>query len=195
MEVELRQIDGNWDLGFVLHKHVLSSVHIGDGPTGRPQFDTVRSEPGEALFQLKYRQDFSRVAPLAAQLHTSIIPNFERVSFIVPMPASNVRARQPVHEIARELGRLMGIPVFGNILMKGAAPQGSPQLKNLSTKEEKVAALVGRFSLNDEIQNEGRWNALLVDDLYDSGASMEAACAVLRGYSKINCLYTAALTW
>lgn len=195
MDVHLREITGNWDRGFVLHKHVLSSVYIGDGPSGRPQFDTTRSEPGEALFQLKYRHDFTKVPLLAAQLHASVMPLLEKVGFIVPMPASTARARQPVHEIARELGRLMSVPVFENILVKSATPQGSPQSKNLRSKEEKLAALAGRFSVNDAIGNQGRWNALLVDDLYDSGASMEAACGALRAYGKIDRLYVAALTW
>jgi predicted amidophosphoribosyltransferase len=160
VDVKLREIVGNWDRGFVLHKHVLSSVYVGDGPNGRPQFDTTRSEPGEALFQLKYRQDFTKAPLLAVQLHASVAPLLEQVSFIVPMPASTARPRQPVHEIARELGRLMNIPVFENILVKNAAPEGSPQLKNLNSKEEKLAALAGRFSLNEAITNQGRWNAL-----------------------------------
>ena len=64
-----------------------------------------------------------------------------------------MRARQPVNEIAKELGKLTGIPVFENIIVKSGAAQGGPQLKDLSGKEEKAAALAGRFSINDEIKN------------------------------------------
>jgi hypothetical protein len=38
-------------------------------------------------------------------------------------------------------------------------------------------------------------HALLLDDLFDTGASMEAASAKLKTYSKINNVYAVALTW
>jgi predicted amidophosphoribosyltransferase len=114
---------------------------------------------------------------------------------MIPMPASTVRAKQPVDEIAKELGRLTGIPVFPNIVAKSPAPHGSQQLKNLKTKAEKVAALEGRFTINPEITNDGCWNALMLDDLFDTGATMEAVCAALRTYPKINQVFAATVTW
>ncbi|WP_454743956.1 hypothetical protein [Cupriavidus necator] len=53
MKTNLKQIFGNWDLGYALDKHTLRSTYIGDNEYGHPQFNTERSEPGEALFQLK----------------------------------------------------------------------------------------------------------------------------------------------
>lgn len=38
-------------------------------------------------------------------------------------------------------------------------------------------------------------DALVLDDLFDSGASMKAACSVLRTYAKIDKIFVAALTW
>jgi predicted amidophosphoribosyltransferase len=100
-----------------------------------------------------------------------------------------------VNEIAGELGRLLNVPVFDDLIAKLAGAAGGQQLKDLATKEEKIAALQGRLMLNQSIANEGCWNALLVDDLFHTGATMEAACAVLRPYSKIGHIYVAALTW
>jgi predicted amidophosphoribosyltransferase len=111
------------------------------------------------------------------------------------MPASNARQRQPVNEIARELGKLAGVSVFKDIVVKAPTAAGDPQLKDMDSKEDKVAALDGRFTIRDSITNLGRWNVLPVDDLFDTGASMEAACAVLRTYPKIARVYVAALTW
>ncbi|EBK2138135.1 ComF family protein, partial [Salmonella enterica subsp. enterica serovar Enteritidis] len=68
-------------------------------------------------------------------------------------------------------------------------------LKNLNTKEEKIAAIANSFSVNDTIDNNGSWNVLIIDDLYHTGASMEAACAVLNDYTKVKNIYVAALTW
>ncbi len=195
MEVQLKKLEGSWDLGYALHKHTLSSVYLGDDEYGHPRFDTTRSEPGESLYQLKYRGDWDQVKPLAAQVKTSLLPLFGKIGLIIPMPASTVRARQPVNEIAIELGRLTDTPVFDNIIVKAPAPQGRPQLKNLHGREEKDAALQGRFSINPAITNEGCWNALLLDDLFDTGATMDAVSKTLRTYKKINQVYAASLTW
>ncbi|EPD0133479.1 ComF family protein, partial [Enterobacter hormaechei] len=116
----------------------------------------------------------------------------EKVGFILPMAASNVRARQPVTEIAQALANLAGVPCSDNLLLK--AP-GGVSLKNLHTKEEKVEAIGNSFSVNPIITNQGQWNVLVIDDLYHTGASMEAACAALSGYNKISNIYVAALTW
>lgn len=61
MEVQLKKLEGSWDLGYALHKHTLSSVYLGDDEYGHPRFDTTRSEPGESLYQLKYRGDWDQV--------------------------------------------------------------------------------------------------------------------------------------
>ncbi|EFI53356.1 MULTISPECIES: ComF family protein [Afipia] len=195
MQVQLKKLEGRWDLGYALHKHTLSSVYLGDDEYGHPRFDTTRSEPGECLYQLKYRGDWDQVKPLAAQVKTSLLPLFGKIGLIIPMPASTARARQPVNEIATELGRLTDTPVFDSIIVKAPAPQGSPQLKNLHSREEKEAALQGRFSINPAITNEGCWNALLLDDLFDTGATMDAVSKTLRTYKKINQVYAASLTW
>lgn len=195
MEVNVRKLEGSWDLGYALHKHTLSSVRIGDNEWGRPRFDTTRSEPGEALYKLKYQNDWNQVEPLAAQVLTTLLPLFGKIDLIVPMPASTTRARQPVNELANALGRLTRIPVIVEMVVKAPAPPGSTPLKNMSTREEKDAALAGRFSINQCIANEGHWNALLLDDLFDTGATMDAVCRALRTYRKINDIYAAAITW
>lgn len=73
MEVNVHRANGNWDLGYSLDKHVLSSTYIGDNQWGHPEFATKRSEIGEALFQLKYRSDFKQVTTIANQLSTSVV--------------------------------------------------------------------------------------------------------------------------
>ncbi len=195
MEVHVKKLEGSWDLGYALHKHTLSSVYIGDDEWGHARFSNTRSEPGEALYQLKYRSDWNQVEPLAAQVQTTLLPLFGEIGLIVPMPASTVRARQPVNELANALSRLTGIPVFDQMVVKTPAPPGSTPLKNMHTRAEKDAALAGRFSINQCITNVGQWNALLLDDLFDTGATMNAVCQALRPYRKIKGIYAAAITW
>ena len=108
MEVSLHELLGNWDKGFALHKHTLSSVFTGNNEYGHPTFDATRSEPGEALFQLKYRSDYNQVDPLAQAILDHIIPRIGGFGMVIPMPATKQRARQPVHEITEKLSKLTG---------------------------------------------------------------------------------------
>jgi len=192
MKVSLRQVQGPWDAGWVLDKHTLSSQYIGDDAYGHARFETTRTEVGEATYQLKYRQDWSQVQPLAQAIADHIFPKLADVGFILPMPASSARPRQPVAEVATTLGQIVGKPVFLDTLRKAG---NGKSLKDLNTKEEKIDAIGDGITVNNEITNEGSWNVLVVDDLYHTGASMEAACRVLRTYSKVKKIYFSALTW
>lgn len=66
MKVNIKQLKGVWMLGYSLDKHTTSSTFIGHNEYGHKQFNTVRPEISEALFQLKYRDDYSKV-PLIAK--------------------------------------------------------------------------------------------------------------------------------
>ncbi|MCH2488501.1 MAG: ComF family protein, partial [Erythrobacter sp.] len=116
MEVNLKPIYGPWADGYVLDKHTLKSVHIGDNEQGYPQFDTTRSEAGEALYQLKYANDYSQAKPLAQAINEHILPHFPKIGLIVPVPPSTKRTRQPVQEIANELAKMIGVEVFTDIV-------------------------------------------------------------------------------
>jgi len=192
MKVQVKEIHGNWELGYALAKHVLNSVYTGDNQYGHPTFDNTRSEPGEALYQMKYHGKQDQVGPLAAQIVESIYPLFEGVGLIVPMPASKSRPWQPVSALADEIGRLVGLNVFHKILKK--TPTGKA-VKDLGSKADRAEVLKGSITLHDEIQGKGPWNVMLIDDRYDTGASVEAACAVLRSYGKIGKIYVATATW
>jgi len=190
VEVNVRQIYGGWDLGYSLDKHTISSTPIGPNEWGHMQFDTIRPEAGEALFQLKYRSDFTQVIVIASQMYQSLSEYFSSANLIIPMPASRQRSRQPVIEIARELSRLMNIPCYVGLLLKETV---TPPMKDIATIEEKVQTLMDAFSINDQL-GEGLYDVLIVDDLYDTGSSLEAATNVLRQYSKIRNIYVSTVT-
>ena len=190
MKVNVRQIHGGWDLGYSLDKHTISSTPIGPNEWGHMQFDTIRPEAGEALFQLKYRSDSSQVNIIASQMYNSLYRYFSSANLIIPMPASKQRQRQPVTEIAKELSQLMSIPCYEGLLIKKNA---TPPMKDIPNIEEKIQTLMDAFDINDQL-NEGRYDVLIVDDLYDTGSSLEAATNVLRQYGKIQNIYVSTVT-
>ena len=111
------------------------------------------------------------------------------------MPPSDLtRSRQPVVELAKKLGKQMEIGCASNGLTKDKLE--SP-LKNADSKAEKLALLEGKFSTHEALSNEnnGPLNILLLDDLFDSGASMEEASKALKSCCAIKNVYVVALTW
>lgn len=143
MQVNLKMLQGRFERGYALDKHSLYSLPTGYNAAGHIQWHTQRTEVGEALYQLKYRQQQRYVLPLA-------------------------------------------------LLSKA---KGAALLKDLRTRAEKDAVLTDTLILNRLIHGEGRWDTLLLDDLYDSGASVDAACDALRAYEKIGDIFVATLTW
>lgn len=190
MDVNIEQIYGVWTLGYSLDKHTTSSTPIGLNEYGHMQFDTVRPEAGEALYQLKYRSDFSQVSRIAQQMNVSLGKFFSSCGVVIPMPASKIRTRQPVTEIARELALLMGIPCCENLLVKTIATSA---MKDIATKEDKMSVLIKSFAVNDVLTS-GLHDILLVDDLFDTGSSLEVATNALKSYSKIRNVYVATVT-
>ncbi len=65
LNVSLRPIDGPWDGGWVLDKHIVSSKYLGEDERGNSLYDTTRTEVGQATFQLKYRSDWEQAKGLA----------------------------------------------------------------------------------------------------------------------------------
>lgn len=191
MNVNVMKITGNWDLGYVLDWHVESSEFLGHNEFGRAEFDTKRTEIGEALFQLKYRDDTSKIEPLADAMVQNVKSEFQSASFVVPIPPSKSRGTQPAVELARKVAEKMKLPFFENILLKKGT---TPQMKDIGSKEERVKALMGCFYVNNGIQNSGSWDVIVIDDLYSSGASLSAATHVLRTYQKVSKIFVAAFS-
>ena len=194
MKINVNEISGCWDLGYSLDKHSIKSEFAGHNESGHPIYNTTRSEAGEALYQLKYMENFEYSTYIAEEIFNSIVrPFFKTVKMIIPMPPSKSRERQPVFEICSDLSKIMSVNFFTNILLKKPEMSGV-QIKDIEDKEEKQKLLENIFYIDDRIKNKGCWDALVIDDIFSSGASMEAACSTLRKYSKINNIYVATVT-
>jgi predicted amidophosphoribosyltransferase len=190
MNVDVKPIIGNWDLGYSLDKHTIKSTHIGYWASGKKRWDTERPEAGEALFQLKYRSDYSKIPLIANQMFISFGSFFPDTDFIVPIPSSTERQIQPVTEIAKSLANMMGIVCIENLLIK---IKQTPKMKDGESKSEKSTALSNAFSVQDIFGN-GSYNVLIIDDIFDTGATLEEVTKELRKYHKIGKIYVATVT-
>jgi predicted amidophosphoribosyltransferase len=177
-EIHPREITGRWVRGIALDVHTVSSSYAGVNEFGRDVFDTVRSELGELLVRLKYRGDQTAATEIIATAVQYLRPNLGKFDRIIPVPPSAERAVQPVLLLANGIGEALGVPVIDCI----TTTRPATQLKNITDPNQRREALDGLYDV-DPAHTEGG-NILLFDDLFRSGATMNAITDVLLGKGK-----------
>lgn len=95
---------------------------------------------------------------------------------IVPVPPSKTRPKQPVTEIARAISEITNIPINEALLTKC---MNTAQMKDVSSPAEKVIALEAALMVNSSRVCDGG-PILLVDDLFDTGSSLNACANKIR---------------
>jgi competence protein ComFC len=169
-----KEIKGAWDVGFVLDVHTISSTMIGYNEFGYPEFDTQRSPLGELVYRLKYKNDNKALDAISETIATFVIDQESVIDAIVPMPPSKSRAWQPVMEIASQLTRLLNIALDATSLRKTKV---TAQMKDIGDFSERAAVLREAFSAAPALAGK---RILLIDDLFQSGATMNVAADTLK---------------
>jgi competence protein ComFC len=168
------ELEGNWTRGRAYDVHTLSSTYLGPDEFGHDRYENTRSEMGELVYQLKYRQDKSTLPAIVKLLDK--IKGIEGFDHIIPIPPTDQsRPFQPVKEIALALGEHRGVEALTDCLSKAV---GGPQLKNVTDPEEREKLLSESMSIKGASKIGGK-KILLVDDLYRSGATLRVATKLL----------------
>jgi predicted amidophosphoribosyltransferase len=172
---QARKLKGPWKDGYALDLHTISSVMIGHNEYGHPEFDTTYSEVGGLMHRLKYRSDKTALSELVETAVSFIRSWGIEFTAIVPVPPTKVyRTFQPVLALATELANVFKVALLKSAIRKA---KQIPELKNLYDADERQKLLKGAFEGNPDVINGQR--ILLVDDLYRSGATMNAIAEVL----------------
>lgn len=137
------------------------------------QFDTVRPEIAELLYQLKYRGNQEIVPQIVAAVAKFLSPHRTKFDLMVPVPPSSVRVIQPVIILARGIGAAVDLPVVECI----ATTRTTAQLKGVTDPEKRRELVDGLYAV-DAGQTVGK-RVLLFDDLFRSGTTMNAVTGVL----------------
>jgi predicted amidophosphoribosyltransferase len=66
-------------------------------------------------------------------------------------------------------------------------------MKDIQDRTGKVNALKAVFAVEDSLST-GVFDVLIVDDLFDTGSSLEAATDVLKSHSKVRNVFAAVVT-
>ena len=184
-----QKIHGKWRAGWALDLHT---------PSSREKYDPKRTELGELVYQLKYRHDKTKIQPIAEvaakfvkeQFAVDGYPILPYLKAVLPIPPSDKnRDFQPVTEVAKEIGRLLGVRVPTDYLTK--VKQTMP-LKNRPDVASKREQLRGAFVVrSQDLKNQC---VLLVDDLYDSGTTLTEVTKVLYEQGGVRHVLVLALT-
>ena len=176
MEINLKPILGNWTHGWALDQHTVRSSGSPDSSI-HPTFDTERTEIGEAIYKLKYRDDLSQVEPIACMIAEFVRGRSELwdIKAILAVPPSEWRRSfQPVEKVATRIGELLGLPAPDDYLQKAKQTMA---LKGITDKRRRRQELDDAFSVPD--RRFADQHVLLFDDLYRSGETLKAVTGTL----------------
>jgi ComF family protein len=133
----------------------------------------------QAIHELKYRNLRALAAPLAELLYDHLKDNPVPGEVLVPVPLHPKRWRERGYNqsvlLARELGRLSGLPVVDDCLVR--RQHTSPQARSANV-DERRSNVAGAFEVRDG-RLRGR-EVLLMDDVSTSGATLDACAAALK---------------
>jgi competence protein ComFC len=184
------KLSGPWDEGFALDVHTTSSVYIGDDSYGHPRYETTYSEIGELVFRLKYRGEEASIEQLCEAACAFVKEREWQVDMIVGVPPSRPGRRiQPVALIADAMGKALGIQVCKECIKK---VKSTAELKTVYEYNRRLELLADAYDVATD-KTKGR-NVLLLDDLYRSGATLEAVSKSLKDAGQVGRLFALTFT-
>jgi competence protein ComFC len=191
-EINPQKLKGSWKDGWALDLHTTSSKPIYNDDGVIVSWDTIRPQIAEELYRLKYKFEKLRsdkIANTAAEFLNKIKKDW-KFDLIIPIPPSDTnREFQPVYEIAVKLGHKIGVPVDISSLQK---LKSTSQLKTIDDPTQRNEILNGAFTVRtNSIYGK---TILLFDDLFRSGATLEAVCNVLMNKGRVKEVYVFTIT-
>ncbi|MBC7910766.1 MAG: ComF family protein [Pyrinomonadaceae bacterium] len=184
------KLSGDWHEGFALDIHTISSTLIGYDQYGHEVFDSQRSPIGELLYRLKYRRDRTVLDEITEAAANFITNEWKiRIEAVVPVPPSKSnRSLQPVIEVAKGISTRLQMP-YSEAIVKVT---DTPELKNVFDYKRRQELLREAFGIKN-LELIGK-DILLFDDLFRSGATLNAITRVLYDSGMVNRIYALTLT-
>ena len=184
--MDLFTVSGSWKKGLVLDKHIISSECIGHDAQGKPKFNTIRTELGDIVYEIKYHRSYGSTY---LKVYNEFFPKFNaltsnhvkqfiienNINLILGAPFSSKRTIQPVDLFCDFISNMTGIPYIKNAISKK------------TTKPSKDMDLFEKKNLYNQIEIDKSilkkldgLNILIIDDLYQTGTTLEACTKYLQ---------------
>jgi len=139
--------------------------------------DSEKTSLGKLIYRFKYeanQQAGNILADLASEL---IKERFSTAEILVTVPPSfRPRVFQPLSFLAEKVSSKTGLKWQKEILARTRLSKPQKELRSKSEKRQNVSGL---FKLKNAGAIKGK-KVLLLDDIYDSGATLSEICSVLK---------------
>ena len=171
------ELFGNWDKGYAVDKHIIKSEYMGDDIYGQPRYKTKRTELGELLYQFKNHfkyENINRIMEFVNPFLDNWI-DINDVDIIIPIPPSDQRIYQPTYVLAELIANYLNKYSVSDVLIQRTDVYGKKKIE-ITKKANQT------------------FNALLVDDLYRTGATMNVCVKTMREDEYLNKIYVLAIT-
>jgi competence protein ComFC len=190
VEIAPKLIKGEWSEGYALDFQTVATQFLGYNSYGQPEYQTTRTPLGELMFRLKYEQDYSGLEFIAETV-AEFLSSWEiEVDLLIAVPPTGTkRKRHPVEEISKFLREFHPMPVSEKAVSK---VKSIGHLRCVLDYQERVSALNGAFAANPE-ETRGK-RILLFDDLYRSGATLNAVASALKKQGEAASVYALTVT-
>lgn len=170
----LINLKGPWDLGYAIALHSISSIPIDPD---HHLYDTKYTPVGKLLHTYKYTVSYSSKDDLVDIAIAIIKVKFHDLTIdILTIPPSNSKRvyYQPMNEIAKGISSNLGIQFYKIFAQK----EMGKTMKSIELKNEKKKYLVENIYCGaNNIKNK---NILVIDDIFDSGATLEICTQKLK---------------
>lgn len=156
-----------------------------------------RTELGELVHKMKYRYNMAALVTLAELMAERIKSRLNELnvdatvfSAVIPIPPSKTnRPYQPVEELARLVAQRLGIPCDTKYLFKSAVTK---DVKSLTSYKDKAELL--RDAMQTADQRYAGKRVLVIDDIVDSGATLDMAAHTLKSKGQVDRVYVLCAT-
>jgi len=139
----------------------------------------------KAIHQLKYQNLKAISSCLAAFLADYLASNALPGEVLVPVPLHPKKLKQRGYNqsclLARELSKLIKLPVIEDCLMR--VKQAQPQVKAVNVKERQENVADAFTSCDEELADK---QIILIDDVRTSGATLESCAKALKNKGAIS---------
>ena len=162
---------------------------LGYDENGNPKFENTRSEVGELLFRLKYRDDRSALPKLAEASAAFVEKWAPGIDALVPVTPSRVRAFQPTLALAAAIAADLKLDLGARWIER---KENVPELKNVTDHEERIRLLKGAHIVDQGSVKDRK--ILVFDDLFQTGATMNAVTGALYDQGGASKLFALTIT-
>lgn len=187
MSINPIKLIGDWDEGWSLDKHIISSIYTGTDVYGHETYDTTRSELGELLYCFKYRGKYGNLDKILeiVKLFLDEWGIINDIDVILAVPPTKIRNYQPATEIAYAIAEHYKINFIDDILEKISDVESKSMDRNSKDLNGVIVA---------KKRAKRKHTILLVDDLYSTGSTLKECVKALRKDPLLNKIYVLTIT-